>query len=222
MTLRIGLIGSTGKVGRQIAISIEKDPGMALAWSLCSQSDKKNLPAADVIIDFSSPLALEGNLELAQKQKIPIVIGTTGLETKQQKLLELTSKQIPIFYASNFSLGIAALVEAIELLSPILQKNFTPSIVETHHIHKKDAPSGSAKAFAQAALTGYPSPPPIESIRFQEVIGEHSIFFLAKDEKITIRHEAFSREVFSRGALEAARFIVAKSPGLYNMKDLLH
>ncbi|MBX9922643.1 MAG: 4-hydroxy-tetrahydrodipicolinate reductase [Rhabdochlamydiaceae bacterium] len=222
MTLHIGLIGATGKVGRQIIICSEKDQKLAIVWKLSSQSDRKNLPPVDVIIDFSSPLALQENLELAQKQKTPIVIGTTGLQTDQLKSLEIASSRIAIFWAPNFSIGIAALVHAIEILSPLLRENFTANITETHHIHKKDAPSGSALAFAKATLTGYPNLPPIESIRLEEIIGEHTISFLGQDEKITLSHEALSREVFAKGALQAAQFVLHKPPKLYGMKDLLH
>ncbi len=222
MTLSIGLIGATGKMGCKIAACIEKDPQMTLKWGLGSQSNRKELAPVDVIIDFSSSLALEENLILAQKHKTPLVIGTTGLQTYQQQSLELASKQIPVFWAPNFSMGMTVLIYAIEMLSPLLQKKFNASIVETHHIHKKDAPSGSALAFAQAALSGYPTPPPIESIRLQEVIGEHMITFLGPEEKITLSHEALSRDVFAHGALQAAQFILHKSPKLYGMKDLLH
>lgn len=222
MTTRIGLIGATGKMGRQIADCSKKDPKTSILWELSAQSCRENLPPVDVIIDFSSPQALQDNLTLAKKQKVPIVIGTTGLQIEQKKSLELTSNLIPIFWSPNFSIGIAILVQTIETLSPLLKKIFTPSITETHHIHKKDAPSGSALAFAEATLTGYLEPAPIESFRINDVIGEHSISFLSETEKITLSHEALSREVFAKGALQAAQFILHKSPRLYGMKDLLH
>lgn len=222
MTLSIGLIGASGKMGCKITSCIEKDPQITLKWGLESKSNRKELPPVDVMIDFSSPLALEENLILAQKYQSPIVIGTTGLQPDQQQSLELASKQIPVFWAPNFSIGITILIYAIEMLSPLLQKKFNASVTETHHIHKKDAPSGSALALAQAALSGYQSLPPIESIRLQEVIGEHIITFLTPEEKITLSHEALSRDVFAKGALEAAKFILNKPPKLYGMKDLLH
>jgi 4-hydroxy-tetrahydrodipicolinate reductase len=221
MKIRIGLIGSTGKTGQQVSICAKKNPKIDLVWEINSQSSRSNLNSIDAIIDFSSPLALEENIALAQTQKVPIVIGTTGLENHHRKMLENASKQIPIFWAPNFSLGIAILVRAIEILSPLLQKNFLPHITETHHIHKKDSPSGSALALANATLEGYQTLPPIKSIRLQEVIGEHAISFLGKNEEITFIHKTHSRELFAEGALQAAAFILHKPPNLYGMNDLL-
>jgi 4-hydroxy-tetrahydrodipicolinate reductase len=173
--------------------------------------------SSDVIIDFSSPEALEELFSLALKMKTPLVIGTTGLTSDLQKLMRGAAEHIPIAYSANFSLGVAACLQAVEMLSQKLHTFFDISIVETHHVHKKDSPSGTALAFAKATGTN----PQIESLRQGEVIGRHEIAFANSQEKITLSHEALSRDTFAQGALFAAKSLVSKPPGLYSIKDLL-
>ena len=221
MTIHIGLIGSQGKMGKRLVSCILKDPELSLAWQLGSDSCRDFLSKADVIIDFSTPYALQNNLTLAEKNNTPIVIGTTGLQKQEHENLEASALKIPVFWAPNFSLGIAALIHAIETLSPLLKKKFTPSISETHHVHKKDSPSGSALALALATQTGYSILPSIESIRLNEIVGEHTVIFSSEDEHLTLKHESLSRDVFALGALQAVKFLINKKPKLYSMKDLL-
>ncbi len=217
MPLKIGLIGANGKMGQRIAACILKDPKYSLAWQIGSKTSRSSLSSVDIIIDFSNTNALEENLSLAEKTKTPIVIGTTGFEEKEKKRLEQSSLSIPIFWAPNFSLGMAALIYVIKNFSPLLQKQFIPHITETHHKHKKDAPSGSALALAEA----FESSPEIKSIRQGDSIGHHQIVFSAENEKIIFEHESLSRDIFALGALNAANFLIDKSPKLYSMEDLL-
>lgn len=221
MPLQIGLIGASGKMGKKISSCIGNDPSFSLAWEFNSSSLYEPLHAAHIIIDFSSASALEKNLRFAVSTNTPIVIGTTGFSEPEKQLLEEASKKIPIFWAPNFSLGMALLTHAIETLSPLFQPNFKAHIEETHHIHKKDSPSGSAIALEKAARQGYDKPLPIESHRIGETIGDHSIVFSSNEETITFEHKALSREIFALGALKAAKFLVGKEPKLYSMKDLL-
>jgi len=221
MTYYIGLIGAFGRMGKAITSCTMKDSSLSLAWKLNSKSSRDSLEKADVIIDFSSINALQGNLDLAIKMQIPIVIGTTGIKDADKNCLQKAALEIPVFWAPNFSLGMAILVHSVKNLSPLLGNKFTPFISETHHVQKKDSPSGSALSIAEATLTGYARTPPIESIRKGEVIGEHSISFVAEGEKLTLHHECISRDVFALGALEAAKFLIDKSPNLYQMKDLI-
>ncbi len=221
MPLQIGLIGSSGKMGQRVLSCILKDPTLFLTWELSSKSSRDPLSKADVIIDFSTTSALHENILLAEKMGTSLVVGTTGLQEKDFKALREASLKIPVLWAPNFSLGVAILVHALKTLSPLLQKKFTPSIEETHHIHKKYKPSGTALALAEALQTSYKTAPSIESFRQGEMIGDHSIFFLAEDEIVTLRHESLSRDAFALGALEAAKFLVDKPAGFYNMQDLL-
>lgn len=221
MPIQIGLIGSLGKMGHRIRECILKDQGLFLAWELHSKSPRNSVSKADVIIDFSSVGALRENLALAKTMNTPLVIGTTGLRERDFEDLEHASQNLPIFWAPNFSFGMSILIHALKILSPLLQKKFIPYIEETHHVHKKDKPSGTALACAKAIEETYALPTAIESFRTGEVIGDHSVFFLAEDEKLTFRHEALSGDAFALGALQAAKFLVDKKPGLYSMESLL-
>lgn len=218
MQIKLGLIGANGKMGKEVLSATLKDPRFTPFWEITSQSDRST-PKADVIIDFSTKEALEGNLLLAINSKTPIVIGTTGLSSLAP--LENAARQIPVFFAPNFSLGVAVCVYLTKKLAQLLPK-FSPSIQETHHIHKKDAPSGTAIALKKALLEGRPEMDcPIESIREGNVVGKHCVTFKGDQESITLSHEAFSREAFAKGSLEAAFFLSNKKPGLYSMQDLL-
>ncbi len=221
MPTYIGLIGANGKMGQIIISCILKDPELSLRWQLSSQSPRNSLSPVDVIIDFSSLSSLQKNLRLAESTQTPIVIGTTGLQKEEKQALLNSSLKIPVFWAPNFSLGMAIFIHAIKKLSPLLKKKFTPEISETHHVHKKDSPSGSALAMAEATQTGYSALPPIQSFRIGEVIGEHSISFSTIDERFTLQHQSLSRDVFALGALEAAKFLIGTPPKLYQMEDLL-
>ncbi|MBM3207181.1 MAG: 4-hydroxy-tetrahydrodipicolinate reductase [Chlamydiae bacterium] len=172
---------------------------------------------SDVIIDFSLPEATLLLIEEAQKTKTPLIIGTTGFSATDLKKIEIASTSLPIVYSANFSIGIAACIKALESLSNILSNHFSLDIIETHHIHKKDAPSGTALALQKAC--GKPSQ--IQSIREGEVIGQHKVIFSNLNEKVELYHEAFSRETFAKGALHAAQRILDKPQGYYSLKDLL-
>lgn len=207
--------GATGKVGKRIIALADSD---FLIVGKCSRESEKEsaLALADVIIDFSTAEATNGLLELCAKHKKPLVLGTTGhtADTKQ-KILE-TAKQIPILASPNFSLGVALSLQVAKKIAENLE-GCRIDIVETHHIHKRDAPSGTALAFAQAVL---PEVATIDSIRTGEAIGTHECIFSCQDEKIFLKHEALSRDAFARGALAAAKFLVKQPAGLYSIHDL--
>lgn len=229
MTLALGIHGITGRMGKKVLESSQDNSTFSkiLGYSKTSSSDSSGYTCifsledfailSDVIIDFSSPEALPPLLSSALKTKTPLVIGTTGLSPEQQNLVNQASQNIPIVYSANFSLGVAACLQAVELLSQKLHSLFDISIQETHHVHKKDSPSGTALAFAKAAGTN----PPIKSIREGEVIGHHEITFSNPKEKIVLSHEALSRDTFAQGAVFAAKALVLKPAGLYSIKDLL-
>lgn len=218
--MRLGVIGAKGKMGEKIVTLASKDPAFKLISPLITYENQQ-IPPLDIIIDFSTKDALLQNLILAQKIRCPIVIGTTGFTQKEHDLIAKAALNIPIFWAPNFSIGIAAALQAAKLLSSLLQ-GFTVHIEETHHVHKKDAPSGSALALKMTVEKGNPhNTPTIESFRKDEVVGDHAVFFTAKDEKITLSHQAFSRDVFANGALTAAKFLITQKPGLYGMDNLL-
>lgn len=237
MTLHIAIIGATGRLGRAIGAYALKDPSFQIVAALthpnsfhldCDYGALLHLPplnlpvsasvsppAPDLLIDASLPSALKQNLSLALSLQKPIVVATTGLSEADRQLLEETSCQIPLFYAANFSLGMALLHK---LVLDIAQ--YFPSaeidLIETHHTQKKDTPSGSALSLAKAISSAR-----IHSIRSGQIIGEHEIRFNTPEERLTLSHQAHSREAFARGALTAARFLAQQSPGLYGMEELL-
>lgn len=200
MAIKIGLIGAEGKMGKAIA---------ALHPILPVAKQAPRMPLdCDVLIDVSSHKALLENLFINK----PMVIGTTGHLNLAP--IEEASKNLPIFYASNFSLGAAILNH----LAAFIAKHFPSDIdlIEMHHTEKKDAPSGTALHLIKNLSNAK-----IHSIRSGNIIGEHTLIFNNADERLTISHQVHSREAFARGALAAAHFLVGKPPGLYGMDHLL-
>jgi len=191
----------------------------------------------DVIIDFSSPEATMKVLTFAVKNSKPIVIGTTAFDNRQNKEIMKLSKKIPIFKASNMSMGINVVMEVLKNLPDIVYKDFDVEIVETHHSRKKDSPSATAKTIAQLIaervgkkrflygrkgkeLKRRKGDIGLHSLRGGTIIGTHTTYFLGNDESIEITHRANSRSIFAYGAMIAAKWIVREKPGLYSMKDL--
>jgi 4-hydroxy-tetrahydrodipicolinate reductase len=206
-------------MGRALARLIEGEfaASCKLAASLHTQSDDsdwEDAMAADVWIDFSLPRSLPKThgafMAGGPKGHMPaLVVGTTGHTAGEKKLLEEIASKTQALQASNFSTGVLALKKALEFISPVLSgSGFRPLMVETHHTHKKDAPSGTALTLASATqgLTAER----IHSIRAGEVVGDHRIEFHGHGERITLEHHALSREIFARGALEVSLWLAKK------------
>jgi len=151
----------------------------------------------------------------------PVVVGTTGHSEENMELLQKMSKQIPILFSPNFSLGMAVTLEAAQQISRQLNGLCQIEIVEAHHQTKKDKPSGAALKLAKALCDKGDKEIPIHSIRAGDIIGDHTVVFVMNGERIELKHQAQSREVFARGALLAAQFIKTQPPGLYSVKDLV-
>ncbi len=196
--------------------------------------------SVDIIIDFSIPASVPTVLRFAQLKKIPAIIGTTGLGERERKLIRAASERIPVFQTGNMSLGVNLQLELIQLASSTLGGAFDVEIIETHHRMKVDAPSGTALMLANAVSSGSADDPElvygrheknkrrtqneigIHSIRGGTVVGEHQVQFIGNDEIIEITHRAFSKQVFAQGALRAAKFLIGKQDGLYNMKNVVN
>tara|TARA_B110000438_G_scaffold278393_1_gene301902 strand:+ start:361 stop:1137 length:777 start_codon:yes stop_codon:yes gene_type:complete len=197
---------------------------------------------ANVIIDFTVPKCTLEILKIASKQKKGVVIGTTGFSKKEENLIKKYSKKIPILKAGNMSLGINLLMYMTEIASKSLGEKFLSKIFEVHHRHKKDHPSGTALMLGKGIAIGkkknfykligkkylnkksfpYSKKINFNSIRKNEIIGEHKVSFSNGKEIITLNHEAFDRALYSEGALTAAKWLVNKKPGLYSMRDVLN
>jgi 4-hydroxy-tetrahydrodipicolinate reductase len=195
----------------------------------------------DVMIDFSLPAGTMKCIDACEAKKVPMVIGTTGLDGAQLERLGAAAKKIPIVFAPNMSVGVNLLLSIVGGVAKALGDGYDVEIVEMHHRFKKDAPSGTAlklaEEIAKAAgrdlrkhavygregIVGERKPGEIgiHAVRGGDVVGEHTITFAGLGERIELTHKAASRETFARGALRAAKFLLCKKPGLYSMLDVL-
>ncbi len=193
----------------------------------------------DCIIDFSHPSLTDAILDYARANKIPAVMCTTGLSKDQISKMEFYSKDTPIFFSANMSIGVNLLIDLVCRASKILESNFDIEIVEKHHNQKLDAPSGTALAIADAISDTVSYNPHymydrhsvrqkrdkseigIHAVRGGSIVGEHTVIFAGADEVIEVKHQATSKEVFAVGAVRAAIFMQGKNAGMYNMTDLV-
>jgi 4-hydroxy-tetrahydrodipicolinate reductase len=222
--LRVLLVGAAGRMGKTIVDLARNDPQIDIV-AQCDLRDaiEPAIKKSDVVIDFSQPDAIEGICRAALQHRQPLVIGTTGHSTAQRSLIEKTAQAIPIVFASNFSVGVNALFALTHKAAAILGREFRAEIVETHHRTKKDAPSGTAKTLAAilSKAQNIADQIPIRSVREGDVVGEHTVIFSGLGERLELTHRASSREIFARGALRAAQWVIDKPPGLYSMQDVL-
>ena len=205
-------------------------------------NSKNAFKNANVIIDFTVPKCTLEVLKIASKLKKRVVIGTTGFSKKEEKLIKRYSKKIPILKAGNMSLGVNLLVYLTEIASRSLNSRFLSKVYEVHHKHKKDHPSGTALMIGNGIAVGkkkelrkimgkkylnrksFPFSKKINfnSLRKGDVVGEHEVKFSDGKEIVTLNHESFDRALYSQGALEAAKWLINKKPGLYSMRNVLN
>lgn len=217
--IEIGLIGSTGRMGTAICALAAQDPAFRITASFHSAHLPDPTAPVDLFLDVSLPSALANNLRAALLSKKPLVVGTTGHANLD--MLKEASQFIPIFYSPNFSLGMALMHRATAELARRFPHAAHIDLIETHHTKKRDAPSGSAKTLAAAIREVHPAPVHIHSIRSGTITGEHTLHFNTNEERITLMHQAHSRDAFARGALAAVQFLIQQPPGFYGMDDLL-
>jgi len=178
------------------------------------------VPAFDVAIDFSLPAGFDPILALCLERGAALVSGTTGLDEAQRAALAVAAGKIAVLSAANFSLGVAVLSELVERAAAALP-GWDCDIIESHHVHKKDAPSGTALALGDCATHGGATPR-FASVRAGDIVGEHMVQFAAPGERIELVHRATDRDIFARGALHAATRLADRPPGLYRLRDLLN
>ena len=244
--MRIILTGYEGHMGREVRASAERltdadivlgvDPMIPESTAACVRSFEEAKAEAEVIIDFSHHALTGDLLAFAKARKLPLVLATTGQTEAEKAAIRDAAKEIPIFLAANYSLGIAALTDLVQK-ALVLYPEAEVEIVEQHHDRKLDAPSGTALALFEAvkevrpearAVLGrsgqgkrQPQDVGIHAIRMGNIVGVHQVMIGTQNETLTLTHQAASRGVFADGSLKAARFLVGKAPGLYDMKDLL-
>jgi 4-hydroxy-tetrahydrodipicolinate reductase len=222
--VRVLLIGAAGRMGKTISDLANGDSEIHVVGQ-CDLGDpiEPAMKDCDVAIDFSNANAIAEICAAALQHRRPLVIGTTGHSQEQRRLIDETAQSLPIVFASNFSIGVNVLFWLTGKAAEQLGGDFGVKIVETHHTMKKDAPSGTAKTLAEVlkAIKKTESEIPIQSIREGDVVGEHTVIFRGPSERLELTHRAMSREIFARGALHAAKWIVNQPPGLYSMQDVL-
>ena len=244
-----------GRMGKQILKSVKSDKNFKLVALTehkvlnkkfngikIELNNEKAFKKTNLIIDFTIPKCTLQVLKIAAKLKKRVVIGTTGFSKKEENLIKLYSKKIPILKAGNMSLGINLLMYLTEITSSSLGERFLSKVFEIHHKHKKDYPSGTALMLGNGIAAGknknfynligkkylnkkkfpYSKKINFNSIRKGEIIGEHEVKFSSGKEIITLNHEAFDRALYSEGALTAGKWLMKKKPGLYSMRDLLN
>ena len=213
-------------MGRAVEAGIQRQPGLELSgvWSRGGDLDAI-VSRADIVIDFSLPEGTEQVLAAVVNHKKPLVCGVSGLSDAQRRTLDEAARIVPLLYDRNMSLGIAVLERSVRLAATALGPDFEVVISETHHIHKKDAPSGTALKLGEA-IAGARSQSNGDELRYEverlgEVPGDHQVVMSSPTERLTFAHSVTTRDVFAEGALHAARWLVNREPGFYAMQDVL-
>lgn len=227
--MRVAIIGD-GKMGRTIAaLAAERgDEVTAVLGEAENRSghgiSRTRLGDPDVAVEFTEPAAAVANVLACARERIPVVVGTTGWYSELARVTaELERARSAMLWAPNFSVGVAILTRAAEVAGAALRRaaGFDVHLVETHHAAKKDRPSGTAAALAAAVASGLGRDVPITSIRTGQVPGTHEIIFDAAFEQVRLVHEARDRRVFADGALVAARWLAGRTGGVYTMRDVI-
>ena len=234
---KIGIFGSAGRMGQAIAAAAESadctHAGIDIGGDAAALAK-----ISDVIVDFSAPDALAAHLAAARLAKTPILIGTTGLDGSHQTMIDDGARDIAIIQAANTSLGINLLSAMVEQAAARLGDDWDIEIIEMHHRHKLDAPSGTALLLGQAAAKGRGKSLPelsrfdrdglrdvgsigFASLRGGSVAGDHIVILAADGERIELGHRAENRSIFARGAVKAALWLTGKPTGRYSMADVL-
>ena len=244
------LSGCNGRMGHAVEAICAAEPELELTAGFdLLGADIRDFPVyaspaefqgeADVVVDFSSPSALPALLSFGLEHRMPLVLATTGYDQGQLEEIQQAARSIPIFRSANLSLGVNILVELVRRTAAVLGGSCDIEIVERHHNKKMDAPSGTAIALADsmngAMGDSYeyvydrsgkrekrsPKEIGISAVRGGSIVGEHDVIFAGRDEVVTFSHTAYSKAIFAKGALEAAKFLAGKGPGLYTMADVV-
>ncbi len=263
--MRIGIVGAGGRMGQMLVREVAATPGATLAGGTerpgsallgrelgvlagidplgvkVADDPAALFRAADVVIDFTSPAATVSHAKLSAETGTALVVGTTGLSADDQAAISTAAARVPVVQAANFSLGVNLLAGLVRKVAATLGDDWDIEIVEMHHRHKVDAPSGTALALGQAAAAGrgvdlqamkdtvrdghtgarQPGRIGFATLRGGDVVGDHTVLFAAEGERLELTHKAASRAIFARGAVRAALWTAGKAPGLYGMDDVL-
>lgn len=263
--LSVAILGASGRMGRalidatlrtdhlSLSAAVERagNPsigvdagvmvGLAASGVPVSESLDTAIRKSSVVVDFTAPGATLAAIEACRAAGVPIVIGTTGFTPEQKLLIAEAARQVPLCIAANYAIGVNVALKLVELAARTLGPDYDVEIVEAHHRHKVDAPSGTALAFGEAAAAGLDrdlrsnavfgregqtgarmrETIGFATVRGGDVVGDHTVLFLGDGERVEISHRATNRANFANGALRAAAWLVGKPAGLYSMRDVL-
>lgn len=262
--LKLAVAGASGRMGRALIDAVLRDAGLTLAAALevkgnphvgkdagelagspcgvkITDDVAKALADCDVLVDFTRPEGTMAHLAACRKQGVRLVVGTTGFSDAQKKNIAEAAREISIALSPNFSVGVNVAFRLLEVAAKALGKGYDVEIVEAHHRHKVDAPSGTAlrmgevvaqalgrdlkqcAIFGREGVTGERKDETIgfATVRGGDLVGEHTVMFIGGGERVEVAHRASSRANFANGALRAARFLISRPSGLYDMADVL-
>jgi 4-hydroxy-tetrahydrodipicolinate reductase len=235
--IKIAICGCAGKMGARILSIAEKDRDVKVVLGMEAKGHPSvgsklgsgevsdccdDIARADVIIDFTVPDATMENIEAALKHKKAIVIGTTGFSEPQVAKIKEAAREIPVVFSPNMSIGVNLLFRLVKEAAEKLSNDYSVRMLEAHHIHKKDSPSGTAKKLAQIIKeASMREVDEIKSIREGEIVGDHKVTFESPFDTIELSHSAKTRDIFAKGAIAAAKFVAGKKPKFYDMQDVL-
>jgi len=262
--IRYAIAGSSGRMGRTLIEAVQQEPGASLAAALehpsspflgrdagelvgapCGVKIGADLDAAlavaDCLIDFTRPEGTLQHLEACKRHKVALVIGTTGFSAQGKAAIEAAAREIPIVFAPNMAVGVNAVFRLLDVAARILSQGYDIEVIEAHHRHKVDAPSGTAlrmgevvaaaldRELSQCAVygrEGHTGERPATQIGFStirggDIVGDHTVLFAGAGERIEITHKSASRMPYAQGALRAGRYMHGRKSGLFDMQDVL-
>ena len=262
--IKIAIVGASGRMGRMLIEAVLKDEGAVLVAAIdqpgalsigknagelvglpCAVEVTSNAEAgialADCLIDFTRPEGTLKHLEICRKNKVAAVIGTTGFDEQGKRAIAEAAREIPLVFAPNMSVGVNVVFKLLDMASQIMAEGYDIEIVEAHHRHKIDAPSGTAlrmgevvaKAlgrdleacaiYGREGVTGERDPSTIgfATVRGGDIVGDHTVMYCGTGERVEISHKAASRMPYALGSLRAARFLADKENGVFDMQDVL-
>ena len=230
--IRLLIHGASGRMGRallrlaaedarfEVVAAVSRNGGEVGGVPLIASTQIDSVPDFDVALDFSLSEGFDAILGLCRRRGCALVSGTTGLSDAQRATLKSATAEIPVLWSANFSIGVTVLTELVRRVAAIVPE-WDCDIVETHHRHKRDAPSGTALTLGAAVHEARGTHPHYASLRAGDVVGEHAVQFTTNGERLELIHRATDRDIFARGALEAAARVVGKPAAAYRLADLL-
>lgn len=260
---KVVLSGASGKMGCEIVRALQGEHDLVLAGAMGHENskalgkdvgqlagvgelsipvtDRAGIGPFDILIDFSRPEAIAENMELCVERGAAMLVGTTGLDALDSERISSAARHIPVLYAANTSIGVNLCAVLVETAARALGDAYDIEIMEAHHRHKVDAPSGTALFLGEAAATGRGLAMPdcgvftregttgpredgtigFSTVRGGDIAGEHTVLYVGERERIEITHRAMDRRIFVNGALRAAKWLVSRPRGLYGMQDVL-